>query len=117
MQQKMMTAYTKLTIIKAIHTAIWLFFNVVIFYFLYAVLVAKIDIRMWICVTLIALEGLTLALFKNICPITIAARRFSDSSKDNFDIFLPNWLARHNKTIYSAIVGVAVVVLIYRLVT
>jgi hypothetical protein len=37
-----------LTLIKIIHTIIWLFFNVVIFYLLYAAIVNKIDIWVWV---------------------------------------------------------------------
>jgi len=101
--------------IKIIHTVIWLFFNVVIFYLLYAVIANQIDEWIWICIGLITLEGLTLLLFKSICPITVIARRYSNSTKDNFDIYLPNWLARYNKAIYSGIVALAILILAYRL--
>jgi hypothetical protein len=105
----------KLLYIKLVHTIIWVFFNVVIFYFIYAVIIDRIDKWVWICLGLVALEGLTLAIFKAICPVTLVARRYSNSTKDNFDIFLPNWLARYNKEIYSSIVLVGVIVLIFRL--
>src|SRR6187397_1986843 len=110
-----MTARSKLIMIKIIHTLIWIFFNVVIFYFLYSVIVDKIDKWTWICLSLIALEGLLLLEFKNICPITIVARNYSESDRDNFDIYLPNWLAKYNKQIYSGIVLIAIMILIYRL--
>ena len=106
----------KLTIIKIIHTAIWLFFNVVIFYMGYAVIIDKIDKWVWICLTLIILEGVVLLLFKRMCPVTLVARKYSTSTKDNFDIFLPNWLAKYNKLIYSSIV-IIVMILMYRLIT
>jgi hypothetical protein len=32
---------------------------------------------------------------------------------DNFDIYLPNWLARHNKTIYSILIGILFIIFIY----
>lgn len=95
---------SKLKIIKIAHTLVWIFFNIVIFYMLYAVIVNKLDIRLWICYGLIVLEGLTLLLFKLYCPLTIWARKYSNSTKENFDIYLPNWLARYNKQIYTSIV-------------
>lgn len=110
-----MTANGKLVIIKTIHTTVWIFFNVVIFYLLYAVIIDRIDKWVWICLSLIAGEGLVLLVFKNICPITIVARNYSQSQKDNFDIFLPNWLARYNKQIYTAIVIISICILIYRM--
>jgi hypothetical protein len=106
----------KLLIVKIIHTIIWLFFNVVIFYLLYAVIINKIDIWVWICIGLVLLEGLVLLFFKMFCPLTIIARKYSNSTKDNFDIFLPNWLAKYNKLIYTSIFVVAIVILIYQLI-
>lgn len=105
----------KLLVIKSVHTLIWLLYNVVIFYLLYAVLVDKIDKWVWICVGLVLAEGLVLLLFKWFCPLTVLARRYSDSTKDNFDIFLPNWLAKHNKTIYTSIFAMSILILVYRL--
>ena len=110
-----MTDHSKLVLVKTIHTIIWLFFNVVIFYLLYATIVNKIDKWVWICIGFILLEGIILIVFKKICPVTLIARKYSNSQKDNFDIYLPNWLARYNKEIYSIIVLIAIVILIYRL--
>lgn len=104
----------KLYILRIIHTIIWLFFNVVIFYLYYAVITNKID--KWICIGLILMEGVVLLLFKKFCPITLIARKYSNSTKDNFDIFLPNWLAKYNKLIYTSLFIIAVLILIYRLV-
>ena len=110
-----MTDDSKLILLKSLHTLIWIFFNVVIFYFVYAVIVNKIDRWVWICLSLVGLEGLVLLIFKSLCPITVVARKYSDSEKANFDIYLPNWLAKYNKRIYTTIVLVGVVILIYRL--
>ncbi|MDX5422057.1 MAG: hypothetical protein LPK14_07380 [Hymenobacteraceae bacterium] len=107
----------KLVLIKVVHTLIWVFFNVVIFYLFYAVLVNKIDKWVWICLGLIALEGIVLWVFRNMCPITVVARKYSSSTRDNFDIYLPNWLARYNKQIYTSIVLISVLILLYRLIT
>ncbi|HPJ09338.1 MAG TPA: hypothetical protein PLS51_01815 [Flavobacterium sp.] len=110
-----MKASTKLVWVKLLHTLIWLFFNVVIFYLLYAVIANRIDFWVWLCIALLVLEGFILLVFKMVCPITLIARKYSDSPKDNFDIYLPNWLAKHNKMIYTAIVLVALAILVYRL--
>ncbi len=110
-----MKASTKLVWVKLLHTLIWLFFNVVIFYLLYAVIANRIDFWVWLCIGLVLLEGVVLLVFKWVCPLTLVARKYSDSPKDNFDIYLPNWLAKHNKMIYTAIVLVALAILVYRL--
>jgi hypothetical protein len=93
----------KLHLIKIIHTLIWVFFNFILFYMLYAVIVNKLDSWFWICFGVIVLEGLTLIFFKMICPLTIIARNYSDLKSDNFDIYLPNWLAKYTKLIYTGI--------------
>jgi len=107
----------RLIIIKLIHTFVWLFFNVVIFYLFYAVVLNKIDKWIWIGFGLFMIEGIVLLIFKNTCPLTIIARRYSDSVKDNFDIYLPEWLAKYNKLIYGSFLGIIILVLIYRIVT
>jgi len=104
----------RLTLIKLIHTLVWIFFNVVIFYLFYAAVTGKIDKWVWICLGLIGLEIITLLMFKMMCPLTVIARKYSDSTKDNFDIYLPEWLARYNKLIYSIIVGIILVILLFR---
>ena len=54
----------KLLIIKLVHTLVWIFFNVVIFYLLYAVITYRIDKWVWICIGLVLLEGLVLLIFE-----------------------------------------------------
>ncbi len=111
-----MTNKSKLQLIKVAHTIVWIFFNVVIFYMLYAVIVNKIDTRLWICYGLILLEGLILLIFKMYCPLTIWARKYAASTKENFDIYLPNWLAKYNKQIYTSIVVIITIFVIIRLI-
>ncbi|HNR17336.1 MAG TPA: hypothetical protein PKG90_11775 [Chitinophagaceae bacterium] len=110
-----MKGETKLILIKIVHTIIWLFFNVVIFYMLYAVLTNKLDKWLWIGYGLFILEGIVLLLFKFFCPLTVMARHYSDSTKANFDIYIPNWLAKYNKLIYTSLLGVIFIITIYQL--
>lgn len=53
--------------------------------------------------------------FDSKCPLTLIARKYSRSTKDNFDIFLPEWLARHNKLIFPLLYALGVVLVGYRL--
>lgn len=110
-----MQSETKLMLVKTIHTLIWVFFNVVIFYMLYAVIVNKLDKWLWIGYGLILLEGITLLVFKFFCPLTLIARKYSTSTKDNFDIYLPNWLAKYNKLIYTGILIIIVAINTYQI--
>ena len=90
----------KLHIIKSIHTLIWVFFNVVLFYMAYAVITNKINKYLWIGIGCIVVEWMVLLYFKWQCPLTILARKYSNSTRENFDIYLPNFLAKYNKPIY-----------------
>ena len=110
-----MKAFAKLTIVKTIHTIIWCFFNVVIFYLLYAVLTDKIDIWIWVGLGLFLIEGIVLKIYKMTCPLTLIARKYSSSTKENFDIYLPNWLAKYNKPIYTGILVIIILILCYKL--
>jgi len=105
----------KLKAVKIVHTLIWLFFVAAIFYILYSGISNKITIYTWIAIGLIIAEGVVLVMFKMFCPLTLIARKYSDSDKDNFDIFLPNWLARHNKIIFTTIYLVGVIIVIIRI--
>jgi hypothetical protein len=81
----------------------------------YAVIINKIDKWVWIGIALILLEGIVLLIFKKMCPLTIMARKYSDSAKDNFDIYLPNWLAKYNKLIYTSFFVIIVCGIIFRI--
>ena len=105
----------KLLAIKLTHTVIWAFFVAIIFYVLYSGINNKVNFFTWICIALVIGEGLTLLVFKMFCPLTLIARKYTDSQNDNFDIFLPNWLAKHNKLIFTSIFMIGVVIVIYRI--
>ena len=109
-----MTSDIKLLTIKLVHTIIWLFFVAVIFYILYTGVTKTVNKYTWIGIGLILVEGLVLLIFRMYCPLTVLARKYSDSEKYNFDIFLPNWLARHNKLIFTTIFLVGLVIVLIR---
>lgn len=66
---------------------------------------------------LIVLEGVILKLSNGNCPLTLIAAKYTEQRADNFDIFLPNWLARNNKLIFSLIWLLGVAIVIYRVLT
>lgn len=110
-----MHATRKLIAIKSLHTLIWVGYNIVIFYLLFAVLTDRIDRLFWIGLGLVGLEVLVLLLFRMYCPLTLIARRYSDSTAANFDIYLPHWLAKYNKAIYGGLMVLVLLGLFWRL--
>jgi hypothetical protein len=88
--------------IKLLHTAIWAFMASCIV----AIPIAGGLRRFrWVGVlsTLVLLECLVLALNGGRCPLSDLAGRFTTLRADNFDIYLPMWLARYNKTIFGTL--------------
>ncbi len=109
-----MTAKTKLILTKLLHTLIWVFFVAVIFYVLYCGITGRITPLTWVAIGLVVFEGLVLLIFRMRCPLTYVARRYSGSQKDNFDIYLPNWIAKYNKQIFTTIFVVGLILVLYR---
>lgn len=58
---------------------------------------------------LVALECVVVAVNGMRCPLTDVAARYTTERVDNFDIYLPVWLARWNKVIFGTIYAVELV--------
>ena len=52
---------------------------------------------------LVLLECGVLAVNRGRCPLSDLAQQFTADRADNFDIYLPNWLASRNKTIFGTL--------------
>ena len=107
-------AQQKLIIVKSIHTAIWLVFVTAILFILWSGITADISVYSWIAVAAVCGEGLVLFIFKGSCPLTKIARRYSNSTKNNFDIYLPEWLAKYNKHIFTTLFFAGLALMIWR---
>jgi hypothetical protein len=105
----------KLLCIKLIHTIIWAFLVLVIFYILFTGIFDKINVYTFIAIGLVVIEGLILLLFGWRCPLTVVGEKYTDNHEIGFDIFLPKWIAKNNKAIFGAIFGIGAVIVILRL--
>jgi len=88
--------------IKILHTAVWLLFAGCIV----AIPVAGIQRQYSWAVSLtgiVLVECAVLALNRGRCPLTDLAARYTEERAENFDIYLPLWLARRNKPIFGAL--------------
>ena len=52
---------------------------------------------------MVLIECIILAVNHGRCPLTGVAARYTEQRTANFDIYLPLWLARHNKTIFGTL--------------
>ena len=88
--------------IRLLHTFVWAVF---------AACVIAIPVLSWrgklgyaaLCAIAVAGEVLVLAFNQWRCPLTDAAARHTGDRRENFDIYLPEWLARHNKVVFGSL--------------
>ena len=109
-----MTSATKLILIKSIHTIIWIVFVMIIVFILWSGISSNISGYSWMAVGVVLAEMLILVIFKGSCPLTKIARKYSDSLSDNFDIYLPNWLAKYNKQIFGILFFIGLALMLAR---
>jgi len=108
------TVKAKLNLIKLVHTIIWCIFVAAILYVLYAGIFDKVSIWTWICIGLVFIEGAVLLICKGKCPFTILGYKYADNPQVGFDIFLPAWLAKHNKVIFSVVFFIGLGLVLWR---
>jgi len=105
----MTSADNSLRLVKVVHTIVWAIFAACIF---------AIPVLAWlgherqasVLIMVVLVELLVLLVNHGNCPLTAVAARYTQDRRDNFDIYLPQWLARYNKLIFGTIYlcGVAV---------
>lgn len=95
-----MDASRKLLAIKAFHTLVWAFFAACIVAIPLAVSTDNIRLAA-LLIALVLIEVVIIAFNRGSCPLTGVAARYTSDRADNFDIFLPVWLARYNKAIFG----------------
>jgi hypothetical protein len=95
-----MDAVTALRTVKLAHTIAWALLAGCILAIPLAASRAEFGTAA-VLIAVVSLECLVLAANGMRCPLTDVAARYTDARHDNFDIYLPLWLARHNKAIFG----------------
>lgn len=88
--------------IKAAHTIVWALLAGCVVAIPLASLRGAHRAAAWLA-AIVAGEVVVLLVFGGRCPLTLMAARYTDDRRDNFDIYLPAWLARNNKLIFGAL--------------
>lgn len=101
----------RLSLIKLLHTIVWALMAGCIVALPFLALMRQFGWAL-ILSAVILFECAVLAVNGGLCPMTDWAARFTEDRADNFDIYLPNWLARYNKAIFGTlfVVNEAIVV-------
>ena len=97
-----MSDSAKLTLVKLLHSAVWTFFVACILAIPITAAMGRFRCSA-LCSGLLFLECAVLALNRGRCPLTDLAARYTPDRADNFDIYLPLWLARHNKLVFGTL--------------
>jgi hypothetical protein len=94
--------------IKALHTIVWALFAGCIIAIPLASFYGANRAALWLA-AVVLIEVVVLALNKWRCPLTALAARYTTDRRANFDIYLPEWLAKYNKGIFGTLYLVGVV--------
>ena len=103
----------KLTAIKLVHTLVWAGMAVCIGLLPVAAL-ARRFMAAFVLSAIVICECVVLAVNGGRCPLTDVAARYTEDRASNFDIYLPVWLARHNKAIFGSLFLLGEIVLAWR---
>jgi hypothetical protein len=98
----------RLRAVKTLHTLAWA---------LFAGCILALPIVAWrqhffaaaILIGVVLVEVLVLVANRFRCPLTDVAARYTEDRQDNFDIYLPLWIARYNKQIFGTLFAAGIV--------
>lgn len=102
----------RLLTIRLVHTLAWAVFAGAIVAIPVFTLAGRLAIAGWLSL-LVWIEVGVLALNRLRCPLTAVAARYTTDRAANFDIFLPEWLARWNKHIFGTLFAAAELLLLH----
>lgn len=89
-----------LRIIKLIHSVVWAFFAGSIVAVPVLAGLRKYTAA-FVFIGVVLVEVVVLVVNGWSCPLTGIAARYTEDRRANFDIYLPEWLARHNKLVFG----------------
>jgi hypothetical protein len=94
--------------IKVAHTLAWAFFASCVLGI--PLLARRADyLHATILIGVVFIEVCILVFNGWRCPLTPLAARYTADRRDNFDIYLPVWLARYNKQIFGTLYGAGII--------
>jgi len=93
--------------VKLLHTVAWAFFSGCILLVPLAAWQRRFDVAL-VLIMIVTVEVALLVWNRFKCPLTDVAARYTDDRRDNFDIYLPLWLARYNKHIFGSLFAAGV---------
>jgi len=99
--------------VKLTHTVIWAFFVACILAIPLFTVVSRFRAAAFFA-AIVGVEVAVLLLNRFTCPLTDVAARYTSDRRANFDIYLPEWLARNNQVIFGTLYILATLFLLAR---
>lgn len=93
---------TALRAIKVLHTLVWALFAGCIVAMPIASALGNHRLAAWLGAA-VCFEIAVLLVNRMACPLTGVAARYTDDRRANFDIYLPEWLARYNMQVFGTL--------------
>lgn len=97
--------------IKVVHTIVWLFFVLCILAIPLLTALSRFASAA-LFAAIVGVEVAILAVNRMRCPLTGVAAKYTHDRRANFDIYLPEFLARHNKSIFGTLYAAALLYLL-----
>jgi hypothetical protein len=88
--------------VKIVHTLAWALFASCIVALPVAAYLKDFQVAA-LLISIVLVEVVVLFANHLRCPLTAVAARYTTDRRANFDIYLPLWLARHNKEIFGSL--------------
>ena len=99
----------RLRAVKVLHTVVWAFLAICILAIPVVSSLGNFGAAAWLT-GIVCVEVVVLLFNSWRCPLTTVAARYTSNRDANFDIYLPEWLARNNKIIFGVLYVLGAVV-------
>lgn len=99
-----------LRLLKVIHTIVWVIMTTANFAAFYLAYIGKFNVWFYLSVLLIGGETVVILVNSWHCPLTDMMANYTADRRANFDIYLPEWLAKNNIAIFSVLIVLEVVI-------
>ncbi len=111
-----MTDPQRLTLVRIVHTTIYLVMASAVFVVLYAGVTGAHGAWLWVAAGLVGVESLVFAASGLKCPLTAIAMKYGAQAGKNelFDTFLPERITRHTFQVFGPLVVLGFVLLAAR---
>jgi hypothetical protein len=102
-----------LTVLKVVQTFIWLIMTTANFTGFYLAVVGRFNWMFFLCVALLGGEIVVILANSWHCPLTDVMAKYTTDRQANFDIYLPEWLAANNIKIFTVLLVVETLIVLF----